>query len=267
MVTSQFGVPPEWLIDKEPAPAVLLAGVSPFLSTARLPILLVVVGLALVALRRMRPEDGLTLAATLGAGLLLGIVAVMRTTGPIFDYRLNWTWVVPMVAFVTVAWTSWLAITRKWPDAGARVLTASAIAGLAVISVVNVATASRAATRHEESGDLLAELTPQVLDALAGHDSVVAVSDVGPIAGRPLTRGLLLQLERHGIDTVIRADRASLGTPDQIRDDTATSETPLRLYVAIGDEIEEVRSLPDAEVVAVASNSTVRAAVVLLPPG
>ena len=52
------------------------------------------------------------LAATLGLSLVLGVLAVARTLGHVFAYRLRWTWVLAMIAAVVVAWTAWTWAAR-----------------------------------------------------------------------------------------------------------------------------------------------------------
>ena len=62
------------------------------------------------------PATGRALVVTLAVASVISVVAVARTIGPIFDYRLRWTLVAPMLVFVTVAWAGWLVAARRWPE-------------------------------------------------------------------------------------------------------------------------------------------------------
>ena len=104
-LTGQFGWRPEWLTGKSLSS---WSGESPFLLSSPVPVLLTLVALAGVALWR-RGGDGRRLVAVLVGTLALSVVAVARTLGPVFDYRLRWTWMPPLVAFVLVAWAAWRA--------------------------------------------------------------------------------------------------------------------------------------------------------------
>jgi hypothetical protein len=203
VVTGQFGLPPEWLTSRRAAPA----GVSPFLRDPALPVLLVPVAAALVFLARRRP-DGRALAAVLGATLALGVVAVARTVGPILDYRLLWTWMPPLLAFVAVVWAVWLAAAVRWGDRADRVLTVAATAVLVAVTAVNVVTAAGAGTPHPDDSAMVRDLVPRVTAHLDPGGGAVVVSDPWT-PGSWYGRALVLQLERRGFDARVPADKAA----------------------------------------------------------
>ncbi|HEX8803527.1 MAG TPA: hypothetical protein VF743_05025, partial [Acidimicrobiales bacterium] len=121
VITGQFGFPPESLTTKRGV--AWGTGESPLLHAAPLPILLVPVSVAAVFLWR-RAREGRALVATLALVLVLAIVSVTRTVGPALDYRLRWTWVPALVAFVGTGWAGWLAARTRWGRCADRVLTA-----------------------------------------------------------------------------------------------------------------------------------------------
>lgn len=203
VVTGQFGLPPEWLTSRRVAPA----GVSPFLRDPALPVLLVPVVAALVVLARRRP-DGRSLAAVLGATLALGVVAVARTVGPVLDYRLLWTWMPPLLAFVAVAWAGWLAAADRWGGRADRVLTVAATAALVAVTAVNVVTAAGAGTPHPDDSALVRDVLPRVAEQLDPGGGAVVVSDPWT-PGSWYGRALVLQLERRGYDARVPADKAA----------------------------------------------------------
>jgi hypothetical protein len=201
VVGAQFGWPPEWLTHLRP---VALLGESAFLHSAPRPVLLVPVGVAGFVLWRRRAGRALRLVATVGMGLILGVIAVARTAGIVYDYRLRWTWVLGMMAFVVVAWTAWLVITTRSRRAD-RWLVPAALCAVGLLSIVN----SISATRARISPDLrapssaLAALEPQIVRALPHRGGDVIIRATSPGAGF-YKSGLLLRLERRGITA--RAD-------------------------------------------------------------
>ena len=72
---------------------------------------------AVILWRRRLREPCLWLRPTLLA-LGLGVLAVSRTIGRISAYRLQWTWVLAMIACLVTVWTGWLLDLR--PPASSR---------------------------------------------------------------------------------------------------------------------------------------------------
>ncbi len=104
VVTAQLAWMPDWITGRG---AVGLDAETTYLHSAPAPLLLLpFAAAALVAWRRRwRPELRLALTAT--AVLGIGVVAVARTLGGVFDYRLRWTWVVGGLLVLVTAWTGW----------------------------------------------------------------------------------------------------------------------------------------------------------------
>jgi hypothetical protein len=235
IVMGQLAMPPEWLIralGQEPdtgQPTQVLD--RPF------PWLLAVLLAGAVALWRRRPGDGGRLVAIVAVTLGLGLLAVMRTVGPAFYYRLRWVWIPPMIAFALVAWAAWLAVTRRWPGISQR-LAEVALVALAVVTAVNVSTAATSGIPLHGDSEVLATITPPVLE-LVDRDpdaGVVLVADVFH-NGAWYARGLVLELERRGIPVKVPADREALfgehrvldGEPVQARLVVAFDEAAARL--------------------------------------
>jgi hypothetical protein len=204
VMSGQFGAAPEWLTTKQPFN---MAGESQLINTAPFPwLLLVFVGAGFVLWRRRTP-GARSLIATLGLAFVLGVVAVARTVGPAFDYRLRWTYVPALVGAIVIGWAAWTLAAARWPDAGRRILPAVALAGLGVVGAVNVVTATRAGVPQHDDSVAVASITDQVLDALPDTEGTVLVTD-GYHGGAWHARGLVLQLERRGVDVSVPADRA-----------------------------------------------------------
>jgi hypothetical protein len=170
------------------------------------PWLLGLVALAAVVLWRRRGEAGRGLVVVLTTTLVLGIVAVARTVGGAYYYRLRWLWIAPAVAFALVVWALWVVVTRRWGERGGRVLTGLALAVLVVLSGVNSYTAVATDTVMDADGDVVAALLPGVLDEIEGKEGVVVVNDTFG-TGAWYSRGIVLQLVRMGYDVRVTADQ------------------------------------------------------------
>lgn len=214
VVLGQLELAPEWLVDKR-APSLVLPQ-SPFYDRTPLPLGLLVVAVAGWALWRWGPRSARKLLAVLVVALPVSIVAVSRTAGPVFDYRLLWTWVVPMTAFVAVLWAAWTLATRRWPGRRDLLLRAG-VAALGVVALIDVVAGVQG---RLESGDseIMGSLTPQVVDGL---ERSLSVDEVGNIEGQVLVQapysvghwqasGLQAELERRGVDVRVDAQRAVL---------------------------------------------------------
>jgi hypothetical protein len=207
VVTGQFALPPEWATNAlGPLP---LTGDDRHMYDRPLPWLLALLAVGAVVLwRRARPA-GPRLVVPLVVALGLGIVAVARTIGGAFYYRLHWAWIPPAVAFVVVGWAVWLLVERRWPERGARVLTAVTVAVLVALAAVNSVTAITTDTHAEADGDVVAALLPPLLDDIAGRDGTVLITDAFT-SGAWYSRGIVLELERQGIDVKVPAGDAEL---------------------------------------------------------
>ena len=247
IVTAQFAAAPEWLTTKRMD--IVGFGESPFKGDSPVPLLLVLVVLAGVYQWWRRGEDDARLrdlAVVVGAALVIGIVGVMRTLGPALDYRLRWTWMLPLAAFVLVVATAWQAAARRWPRVQ-RVLVPVAVTAIAVVSVVNVVTAATVPAPWEADSDVMADIAPKVIDRLEPGAGQVVVSDhFGDAAW--YTRALVLQLERAGIDARVEKGRA----PEFGENRVVDGRTPIqaRLVVAQSEGVAGRLADPNLQLVA-----------------
>ncbi len=230
IISGQFALRPEWMT--RPRAPFFLTGEPIYVARASTPwFLLLLVPAAWVLWRRHR-GDGWRLVLTLGIAMALGILAVARTVGPAFDYRLRWTWVLAMVGFVVIAWAGWLEVADRWPKAGGRWLTGVTVTVLLVLSAANVVSGLRAGTPEAEDSATLGELTPAVLRAVGRGPGDVVLTDSA--TGSPFTRGLVLQLERHGIEARVPPVRAELFGANRVH---RKGHIRARLVVAANAEV------------------------------
>ena len=209
VVTAQFGRAPEWVAGAgRPNP---FSGEPDYLRHAVVPLLLVPFVGAVVVLWRRRAADGLRLAATVIAGLALGVVAVARTTGPAYIYRLRWTWILAMLAAVVVMWTAWMLASGA-----RRRLESRWLVPLSVSVLVGPGRRQHGGRGHRRRPGRAttprgcrASIPPVMAALPPSHGDVIvrgaAFSDSG------YTSGLILALERRGVaarvDTVGPSDQ------------------------------------------------------------
>ena len=248
VMSGQFGGLPEWLTYKH-APSI--AGQSPFITSSPFPWMLLLVVAAGVVLWRRRVAGGRALLGALAVTFVAGIVAVSRTVGLAFDYRLRWTYIPAMVALVAVGWAAWSLATSRWPRSGGRVLTRAALAGIAVLSGINVVTAATAGTPQDDDSAAVASLTDQVLDHLSGREGTVFINDQHH-AGAWHARGLLLQLEREGYDVGVHESLANEYGEHRVHPDPALGGTePVTvLYVTRDEYIPQAAERPGMRMIA-----------------
>jgi hypothetical protein len=247
VVTAQLALGPEWIAGKRPF--TFGSGESPYLGSAPLPVLLVPAVAAAVALWRWAGATGRRLVLTLALTLVLSIVAVARTVGPAFDYRLRWTWVPGMLIAATTAWAGWRALDgsgRRRLEQAARVLVVAAVAGLGVLSAVNTVAAVRAGTPQSADSDIQAQMLDGALDALPDGDGQVVVSDVFH-NGAWYARGLVLALERRGVDARVPRHNEPLFGEHRVVD----PDRPVRAHFVVGINrgIADLAEHPDLELV------------------
>ncbi len=202
VMTGQFGIWPEWATRTR---GFALSGESVYIDRPVVPWLLLLVVAAAVVLWRRSPADR-PLVLVVAAVFVLGVVAVTRTVGPAYQYRLYWTYVLPVISTVLVALAAWRVLAPRVGVGGRRAVAALGVAGVLVLTGVNVVTGARAGVPAAGDSAVMEALTPQVLAALGDVDGPVLVSD--PFAsGTWYARGLVLQLEKHGIDARVPPER------------------------------------------------------------
>ncbi len=216
VMSGQFAALPEWLTTKR---AFLLSGETPYLEHAPLPLLLVPVAAAAVVLWRRGTRVARSYVATLVLVFAVGVVAVARTVGPAFDYRLRWTFVVGMLGLLAIAWAAWGMAARRWPGVERRVLVPLTLGAIVVVGVVNAVTGATVGSPQAGDSATMNSLVPQVIDALGDVDGPVLVDD-GLQGGAWQARSLILELEKAGYDVVVPADRGAVyGRQRVVQDD------------------------------------------------
>ncbi len=242
IVTSQLGLPPEWLFGNRGATMMTTEPLSLYEPLA--PLLVVGVALAGVVLVRRRVAGGGSLLAVWALASVVGIVAVARTIGPLFEYRLGWTQVLGMLSGVIMAWAGWLALTGWRPRLEQRLLVPGALVSLAVLAVVGSVAQVRAGEPQPVESRQIRTVMPTIVDGLPPGDGVVLV-DAAPFSfgGAAHATAIVLQLDRSGVDAKVGGGNTGAGeTRAYDPDDDGAPRA--HLQVAVGDEIAVVDALP-----------------------
>lgn len=252
---TQFDVTPDWIAGATSTtlfrePAALYQGLT-------IPVLLLPLGLAAVFLWLRAGNDARGLLLTLGVAFLLGIIAVARTTGLAFTYRLQWVQVLGMVTGIVMVWAAWLAIQpRLTAQAGKKWVAGGAAAALVAVTAANVVGAARAGTPLEQQSDVVAALLPDVVaqlqehgdgpsDGAAGPDGPVLVS-AGSFGALLYTTGFVLALERRGVDARMPGDIRAAGEHRLLEG----AQPEATLVVAVDEEVRTYVSDPQYELAA-----------------
>jgi uncharacterized membrane protein len=244
VVGAQFELTPEWLTGLDPP--------SPFtgeplsLYSNPVPVLLLPLAASALVLWRRRNREARRLVATLGVALAIGVLAVARTLGALYAYRLRWTWVLAMIAAAVVAWTAWTWVARVAPRAEKRWLIPLSVGALAILAVANAVSAAREVPPGADQSAQLRALIPSVVAALPPGDGDVIVRG-SSFSSTFYASGLVLALERRHL-----APRVDPTVEVAFHQHRVHRKGKVReiLTVATNDTFEAFVSRPDLRLVA-----------------
>lgn len=198
VMSGQFGIRPEWATKVEPYS---FLGESRYIYSPVVPWLLVLVAASAAFVCR-RKGTGRSLVLMAAASFGVGVLAVARTVGLAFQYRLLWTYIPAVVGFLIVALAAWELISSRGGPNVRRGAVAIASTALLVLTGVNVVTAATAGVPNPDETAAMRSLSSQVLEFVDDSDGPVLVVD--PFSGAAwYARGIVLQLDRNGIDAVV----------------------------------------------------------------
>jgi hypothetical protein len=203
LVAGEFSRKAEWLHGAQQL-SPFAAGQHPFTFGIPAPLLLIPFGLAGVVFWRRHMSSGLRLMLVIAVAFASGVLAAMRTVGPLLAYRVQWTWVIGALAMVATVWAVWSAITARWPWAQSRVLVPVTVVALVGIGVANTVDAA-------DAGMPIGDLTPKMNSAvtefipkLPPGPGVIVVRN--PTLDGYFYPGVVLALEQHHIPVRIESD-------------------------------------------------------------
>jgi hypothetical protein len=238
IVTSQLGVPPEWLSGSR---GVNFTGEPVDMYEPLAPVLLLGVVAAAVFLARRQVTGGRSLVVVWALASAVGVVAVARTIGPAFEYRLGWAQVLGMVAGVIMAWAGWLALARWRPALEGWLLVPATLVALAVLAVVGSVAHVRAGEPQAVQSAQIRGIIPDVVEGLPPGDGPILIDTAWSFEASAHAASIALQLDRRGIDSVFTLGSTAAGEHRGAYD---AADVLARLVVAVGDGIPLVAELP-----------------------
>jgi len=201
-----------------------------------------------VAVRR-RYAELLRLHVLLVATCLVGIVAVARVTGVLFDYLLRWLWVVTalIVAASATALYRWWAERRTVAatprdDGTTRRVAAVALAAAAVLAVVAIPKFAAADVPGPRDSLIVGRLAHQGAPRLDPRAKYLVRWD-DPTALGASGYGLLLELAREGFHVGVDHAARAGALPSRVLPESDANGV---LYVVIGKDIDRWRKRTDA---------------------
>ncbi len=247
VVSAQYGIWPEWLAGEA---RTTLSAEPVYLDEPLAPVLLLLVVIAAVAGWRRPGGDARRLLAVWFVASALGIVAVARTVGLLYAYRLAWAWPLAAIAGAYCLWVGWAWLAARAPAVERRALVPAAVVALVVITGVDVVAAARAGTPDPELSKVVGELGEEVAAGLpddAGSLRVVPRS----FLGIGYSTGLQAELERRGFD-------ARYAVPDPwVIDHREPPKRPWGVLVVVTDgDVPAALDDPELELLAYSSDLT-----------
>jgi hypothetical protein len=236
-------VPEGWAFDGSLVPGGVLLGVW--------------AAAAVVALR-LRDQALLRLHLVVAAASLLAVVSMSRIFGYVWYYLTLWAWGITTFMVLTVGWTAVLLVGRRLRPTAQRRF---AVVGTGVLAAFVALWAGRFALDAAEvrrpapaGSDALAAVAPPTVDALeagdvpgGGRDGRYLVTWSDPVSIGSTGYGLLLELERQGLDVgALPAQRAAVTPHRVVRPEQATAE----VHLAVGGGADAWRNRSDVTEVA-----------------
>jgi hypothetical protein len=229
VVLGQLAVLPDWMTGQRRSNGI--NGETTLRSMTRWPLLLAPFAAAALLAWRRRSRPLLTYAAVTIILLVLAVVAVSRTVGVMYEYRLLWLWPLALMAVVAIGWVGWDLLAARFPLSERWVLVPLALAGVVVVGAVGVVDAVQ---------DHHVSFSVGVVDPVADELAAAPRSEGAEVVLRPASaqsgwylQGLVLALEQRGVDARVLTNQGDLyGTHRLASDDPSRTEL---LVVANGD--------------------------------
>jgi hypothetical protein len=247
VVSAQYALAPEWIAGTRPLNFI---SEPTYVSDPVVPVLLAGVALAVAVLWWRGVAHSRQLVAVWAVASVIGMVATARTIGPLFAYRFGWSRMLGMVTGVIVAWAAWQVVAEWRPALERRVLPRIVVAGIAVLAVVGSVAHVRAGVPQEPEPATIRALAPLVVASVPPGDGEVVVQGIG-FLGLSYASGLVLQLERHGIDA--GQPQGHPRRPDELHV-YAGGRVRARFTVALDSDVVELAARPTLRLVAISGD-------------
>jgi hypothetical protein len=174
--------------------------------TVPIALLALLAGIGLAWWRRDR--TGLAFGGAVLVALGVGVVALARVAGLLYNWILIWTWGLGAACWLAAAVCAWRAAPPAWRRRAAGPLGACLAAGVLTLAGLGVADAVDMERRREWLPDVVAAITPTAVEATRELPGAVLVRSSVHTPGifpsaEPGVEHLVLGLERAGIDAAV----------------------------------------------------------------
>ncbi|MEP6623189.1 MAG: hypothetical protein ABJC79_01990 [Acidimicrobiia bacterium] len=242
VVVGQFAIVPDWVTGTR--------RVSPFNGETTLrthllwPVLLLPFAAALFVAVRRRSHRVVALGVVVGATVVLGVIAVARTIGTMYEYRMLFIWVVGGLAGAVIVWVLWDLVADRFPRTDLIVVPVILL-GLAMLAGVEIdqaTTAPLADWNSRSTAAVLDRLTTK-LDRHGGE--IILRSETA--SSEWYLQGVLLGLDKRGFPARVRGTGGGLYPPDL---SAGPGRDQAHLRVVAGPELARLDRSQVAKIVA-----------------
>jgi hypothetical protein len=173
-----------------------------------LPVLLLVVAAAVVVAWRRHDRPTVRLAGVLAVTVGLSVVAVARTVGIMYEYRLLWTWTIAALSCALAFWTFWAALAQRWPRTD-PVVAVGIIVVLVGLGTAQIVDSVRSHRYDQWNSAVTARVTDQLARRFAGARGAVVLRAPTPASAWYMS-GVLLGLQKRGIDARVQGESSGM---------------------------------------------------------
>lgn len=202
VVLGAFAVPPDFVTGHRRVAS--FTGETLLRTQWHLPLLLVVVAVGVGVAWRRRDHATLWFAGVLTSTAGLAVVAVARTIGIMYEYRLLWTWTVAALATALAVWTFWAVLARRSSGAD-RIATVLVVAGVIALGVAQSVDSVRSHDYEAWNSPVTAKVLRQLDHRYHDARGVVVLRAPTPTSEWYL-QGILLGLQKRGIAARVVGD-------------------------------------------------------------
>jgi hypothetical protein len=194
IVFGTFAYPPNWLTGNR--------RISPFngetlLRTETLvPVLLVGFLAALVIAWRRHDAPVVRCGVLIAAALAISVVAVSRTIGTMYEYRLLWTWTIAALAAALTIGAFWAPVSKRYPRAD-RAVAVALVLVLVGLTTAQIADVTSAPTQPWDAA-VVRDVARQLRKHYSGEHPILL--EAPSPDGTAWAQGLVLELEKEGVD-------------------------------------------------------------------
>ena len=239
IVNAQFSIPASWMTGHEHGQA-FTGGLDPGWHVPWALVFLIAAGV--VAWRR-RDWPSLSLIAIVLCTAITAWISAARIVGEPYPYLLRWTWSIGALAWFAVGWTA-LRVLAERPSVtrfGEPVLWA-AVAVAVLLAAATTITGIHAQLPGASSERALRRLAPQLLAFARRTPAPVLVESAPDIGSAALADGLLLELDKRGIDARFERDGGGRGVGEHRTVEPADARTTL--LTAAGSAVDTYDANP-----------------------